>query len=354
MRILLMNSARTWGGTEKWTCMAAESLASENTVFLVYRKEIVGKAFSVQKYRLPCRSHVDLYTLFRLVRIIRKEGIEVIIPTKRKDYLLAGLAARICGITNILRLGIQRRLQIPFFHRLVYHTLADGIIVNAEKIKETLLRSPFMQEHRIRVIYNGVDTQAIERLCNPPAEKPFDFVIATAGVLTNRKGQDFLIRSFAKFAEQVPDHNAGLVIMGEGPRKKELQNLSASLGMGSRVIFTGFVDNPYRFMASSDIFAMTSKNEGIPNAMLEAMYLENVPVSTAAGGTGELIRDGQNGFLVEYGDTGKLAGLFTNLAKDPEKRNRIARTARTCITERFTIEVMKKEITAFCQRQHQS
>ncbi|NTU86850.1 MAG: glycosyltransferase, partial [Chlorobiaceae bacterium] len=90
MKILLMNSARSWGGTEKWTRMAAETLAEEHEVCLAYRREVIGSRFTVRKYRLPCVSHIDLYTLFRLVQIIRKERIEVIIPTKRKDYLLAG------------------------------------------------------------------------------------------------------------------------------------------------------------------------------------------------------------------------------------------------------------------------
>lgn len=354
MRILLMNSARTWGGTEKWTRMAAESLSAEHTMFLAYRREIVGKKFSITKYQLPCLSHIDPATIIGLIRIIRKERIDIIIPTKRKDYLLAGLAAKMCGTTNILRLGIERRLRIPVIHKLIYHTLADGIIVNAEKIKQTLLLSPFMKNDTIKVIYNGVDTKSLDRLSQPPVDKPFPFTIATAGVLTNRKGHEFLLEGFAAFLALTPTVYAGLVIMGEGPKKVDLQRLACSLGIENRVIFTGFLDNPWRTMASSDVFAMTSKNEGIPNALLEAIYLGNVPISTAAGGTGELIRNGENGFLVEYGNTGKLAGLLAHLASDPEKRRIIARTAKKRITEHFTLDVMQRQITAFCQRQKQS
>lgn len=354
MRILLMNSARTWGGTEKWTRMAAESLAAEHTIFLAYRREIVGNKFSVTTYQLPCLSHIDPATLIGLIRIIRKERIDIIIPTKRKDYLLAGLAAKMCGTTNILRLGIERKLRIPVIHKLIYHTLADGIIVNAKKIKETLLCSPFMQNDAIRVIYNGVDTKTLDRLSLPTADKPFPFIIATAGVLTDRKGHEFLLQGFAGFLAQTPKVDAGLIIMGEGPKKDELRRLAGSLGIENRVVFTGFLDNPWKNMASSDVFAMTSKNEGIPNALLEAMYLENVPISTAAGGTGELIRDGENGFLVNYGDTEKLASLFAHLASDPVTLRRIARTAKTCITEHFTLDVMQRQVTAFCQQLKQS
>lgn len=354
MNILLMNSARTWGGTEKWTRMAAETLAADHQVFLAYRREIVGSRFSVKKYRLPCLSHIDFYTLILLVRIIRKENIEVIIPTKRKDYLLAGLAARLCGITNILRLGIERNLRIPLLHRLIYDTLADGIIVNAKTIKQTLLLSTFMRREKIKVIYNGVDTASIEKLANPPIEKPFSFLIATAGVLTNRKGHEFLLRAFARFIEKKADCSAGLIIMGEGPKKEELQRLAKTLGISDRIIFTGFVNNPYPYMAASDVFVMTSTNEGISNALLEGMFLQNVPISTAAGGTTELIMNGENGFLVEYGDTDGLSEILARLIENPAERQAMANEAKKSIITNFTLEAMQKNITRFCHQRKKS
>lgn len=344
-----MNSARTWGGTEKWTRMATESLAENgHGVSLVYRHPVVGEKFRVKKQQLPCLSHIDLYTLFRLVRTIRKEHIEVIIPTKRKDYLLAGLAARLCGITNILRLGIERHLHIPLIHRLIYHTFADGIIVNAEKIRNALLESPFMKKENIRIIYNGVDTETIDKLGFPASVRPFSFTIATAGVLTNRKGQEILIRSFSRFLESVPEADAELVIMGEGPKRQELQQLSETLGIESRVVFTGFLDNPYPYMAAGDVFVMTSSSEGISNALLEAMYLKCVPVSTPAGGTGELIREGENGFLIEHSNETELAALLAGLYRKPDLRSVVGAAARQTVIERFSLETMQEKILVFC------
>lgn len=197
------------GGTEKWTRMAAETLSEEHEVFLAYRREIIGSRFTVKKYRLPCLSHIDLYTLFGLIQIIRKERIEVIIPTKRKDYLLAGLAAKACGITCILRLGIQRRLSIPVLHRLIYHTLPDGIIVNAKKIKQELLLSNFMEEEKIRVIYNGVDTGTLDRLGRPPAEKPCPFLVATAGARRTAKATIFSSGVFRVSSNSPPESTPG-------------------------------------------------------------------------------------------------------------------------------------------------
>ncbi|MBZ4218826.1 MAG: glycosyltransferase [Chlorobium sp.] len=349
MNILFMNSARTWGGTEKWTRMAAEAIAKQHKTFLIYRREIVGERFTIPKFRLPCLSHIDLYTLIRLVQIIRKENIEVIIPTKRKDYVIAGLASRICSIKNIIRLGIVRPLKIPIIHKLIYHTLADGVIVNAEKIKTTLLETSFMQNEKIRVIYNGLDTDALDRLSLPPAHKTFRFQITTAGILTKRKGHDFLLKGFAQFIKLLPEADAGVVIIGDGPKKEELKKLAKELNITERVSFTGFLQNPYPNMAISDVIAMTSTNEGISNALLEGMYLKNVPVSTFAGGTEELINKEINGFLLDYGDESALSAILLKLYRDDKRRKEISETARETVIQKFSISSMAREVTQFCR-----
>jgi glycosyltransferase involved in cell wall biosynthesis len=351
MNILFMNSARTWGGTEKWVKMASEAIGQMHghRTFLVYRKDDIGQKFSIPKFRLPCLAHIDPFTFFGLVRLIHKEKIDIIIPTKRKDYLTAGLAARFCGITNILRLGIERRLRIPGAHRLIFRTFADGIIVNAEKIRQTLLRSSFLIAENIKVVYNGIDTGTIDRHAKKPETKQFPFLVVSAGILTERKGFDFLIRGFARFARDHSSCNPGLIIMGDGPKRNDLRKLAEELGIGDRTLFPGFEDNPWRYMAIGDVIAMTSRNEGISNALLEGMYLGAVPVSTYAGGSEELVEEGRNGFLVEYGDTARLSGIFRELADNTDLRNGMALAAKETVKNCFSIDTMNREIIDFCR-----
>ena len=350
MNILFINSARTWGGTEKWVRMAAESLSVSHEVCLVYRRAVVGDKIPARKYRLPCISHIDLYSLAKLVGIIKKEKIDLLIPTKRKDYVLAGLAAKICGVRNVLRLGIVRELKIPIAHRLIYSTLADGIIVNAERIKQSLMKSRFMQQTNIKVIYNGLDTDKIDQQSIPATEKQFPFTITAIGTLTYRKGFDFLIRSFSRFLKSFPDAGAGLVIIGDGPYKEEFTTLAENLNIKDRVTFTGFLPNPYPYLAPSDVFAMTSTNEGISNALLEAMYLGNAPISTRAGGSEEVISHGENGFLVDYRDEEKLAEIITKLYHDRETLDYIAQNAHKSVVTQFLIANMKQELEHYLYR----
>lgn len=349
MNIALINSARTWGGTEKWTLMAADALQKRHTVRLIYRRDIVGSRFSIPTHQLPLTSHIDPYSLARLVALIKKEKIEILIPTKRKDYVLAGIASRICGITNIIRLGIDRRLRIPCIHKLIYRDLADGIIVNAEKTRQTLLHSPFMSSQHIKVIYNGLDTRQIDSDITPPPEKPAPFLVTAMGILTRRKGFDVLIRGFREFLRTSPDADAALVIIGDGPDKTAFLSLCRELGIADRVVFTGFLASPFGWLKQSDVFAMTSRNEGIPNALLEAMYLGNAPVCTPAGGTAEVISHGQNGLLVDYDNPAGLGEALSALWSDRSFTCALAEGARQKVLEQFSLETMSLTIESFCR-----
>lgn len=349
MNFLFVNSARTWGGNEKWSLMAATMLAQNHHVVLAYRSDELGSRFTVPKYKLPFLNEADLYSLYRLISIIRRHKIDVLIPTKRKDYVLAGIASRICGVKNVLRLGIVRDLKNEWHYNVIYNKLADGIIVNAQQIKDVLLQTSYMKPEKIKVIFNGIDTVRLERSSkNPVIEKPFPFLITALGEVSDRKGFDYLIRGFANFLSRTNAGDAGLVIIGDGEKLQEFKALATSLKIEKQVIFTGFLENPYPYLSVSDVFAMTSKNEGISNALLEGIYLGNAAISTIAGGVAEVVKDGKQGLLVNYGDVEKLGDHLSRLYKDPDFRNTLAQEGYEMVTKTFSLEKMTGEIVRFC------
>jgi len=350
MNILFLNSAsRGWGGNEKWTLLATNALSKNHNVYLAYRHTQIGNRFSIKKYQLPFIVEVDFITIAKLIAIIKKNHIDVLIPTKRKDYMIAGIACRISGITNILRLGIDRPMKNTFLHKLVYHLMADGIIVNAQKTKKTLHQTPWIQSKKIRVIYNGLDEEELTKNSQPHPIKKYDVLIASAGSLIPRKGFDFLIKAFARSVAQSQGCNAGLIIAGEGSQRQELENIAFTLGIKERVHFEGFLNNPYPMMKECDIFVSTSQSEGISNALLESMFLQCLPISTYSGGADEILENGVNGFLISYGDEEKLANLLSDLYQNPERRHKIAVAAQRTVSKKFSTSLMEKEIVAFCQ-----
>ena len=354
MKFLFLNSARKWGGNEKWTLMAYNAIGREHEVFLAFRKSAIGLGFKGEKIKLPFINEFDLFTLFKLILFVRKYQIDVLIPTKRKDYVLAGIAAKICNITNVLRLGIVRDLKPVWYNRLVYGTLAHGIIVNARKIKESLVNTGFIPEETVAVIYNGLD---VLRLYNylvirekNSLDKPFSFTVSSMGTLCKRKRFDALIRGFARFLDMSGARDAGLVIIGSGAEVQSLKNFAADLQIEDRVRFTGFLKEPYKELAKSDIFAMMTDNEGISNALIEAMFLQNCVITSSAGGTKEVFINGRDSIILETNDEDSLAESLLNLYRNRYSRMAMAKEGHKKVCRIFSMDRMEREILAFCSR----
>ena len=352
MNFLFLNSAsRGWGGNEQSITLTARILSARHEIVFAYRDEEIGSHLDFTKYQLPFIFEGDFYTIARLAAIVKKHRIDVIIPSKRKDYAIAGIVSRLCGTVNILWLGARRELQNSWVNRLVYGTLADGIIVNARQIKETLAKSGVVDERKIKVLYRGIDSTALDRYLRPSSNETGRTMKITAmGRLDKNKSHDLLLRGFARFLALRPGIEARLEILGEGNERPNLERLIAELGLETRVVLRGFCADPYPELARSDVFAMTSESEGLSIALLEAMYLGNAPVSTyAGGGVTEIIDDGKNGLLFEYGDEKALASHLLKLYLEPEYRRRIADAARQSVAERYSAARVEREIVAFCK-----
>jgi len=351
MNFLFLNSARSWGGNEKWSLMAATALRKNgHHVELAYRKNVLGERFDFPKYKLPFLSEADIFTLSQLVFVIKKKRIDILIPTKRKDYVLAGLACKLTGAKNILRLGIVRDLKNSAYNNFAYNQLADGIIVNAREIKTVLLKSSYMKAEKIKVIYNGLDIDGIlEKSEAEKVEKKFRFTVSAMGELSERKGFDFLMRGFARFLERSSTTDAGLIIIGDGEKMQDYKALSRELGIAESVYFTGFLKNPYPVLAQSDVFAMTSKNEGFANALLEGIALGNAPMTTPAGGATEILTNEQDARILDYNNIEMLSNAIFALQQNPEYRRKIAQNAKWKVEKAFSLEKMTSEIEAFCK-----
>ncbi|ACF45413.1 glycosyl transferase group 1 [Prosthecochloris aestuarii DSM 271] len=351
MNILFLNSARrNWGGNERSIQLVAEALSDEHGVVLAYRSELIGSHFGITKYRLPFLHEADLYTIARLKSIIIKHRIDVIIPTKRKDYALAGIVSRITGIKNIIWLGANRPLKNTWYNKLVYKSLSNGIIVNAMQIQQTLLKTPFLTENDIRVIYNGIDTRLLDRRATKKKKSCETFTVSAMGRLDSNKGFDFLLKSFARLLKNRTDIDARLIIIGDGPLKNNYAKLARTLDIAQNVRFCGYLSDPYPELLESDVYVSSSISEGLSIALLEAMYLANAPISTlAGGGVREIIKNGTNGFLVDFGDEQALADILYRLYSDRILRKTIAERAVTTVMERYSMQKILHEIIDFCQ-----
>lgn len=295
MNILFICSAKAWGGNEKWVSIAMEGLRRRHNVFFLGKDSILKERFGAEIPFFTARfaSVFDLTTKKAIEKIVIENSIDVIVSTKKKEYFLAGLVSRSLGIKHFLRLGIVRKMKWPFWHRLLYCRLNDGIIVNAHRIKHELLRFDWMRNHPIQVIYNGIpgidDAPRTDYLSEP-------FTIISTGMLTRRKGFHLLIEAVANMPEKLRSR-VKLHILGKGREEESLKKQIKKNGLEEVIFPEGFTD-PKPWLANASLFCLLSANEGISNALVEAMAAGVPVLTTDAGGAGEFIIDGENGYLV--------------------------------------------------------
>lgn len=141
-------------------------------------------------------------------------------------------------------------------------------------------------------------------------------IVLSVGRLSKEKAQADLIRAMVEVKRRC-DFPVALVIVGDGPEERRLEQVSARLGIADRVHLVGYKDDVSPYYEAADVFALSSYTEGSPNVLLEAMDAGVPIVATAVGGVGEMIRHGEQGWLVSSGDVQELArgivALLTNL-----------------------------------------
>jgi GalNAc-alpha-(1->4)-GalNAc-alpha-(1->3)-diNAcBac-PP-undecaprenol alpha-1,4-N-acetyl-D-galactosaminyltransferase len=161
-------------------------------------------------------------------------------------------------------------------------------------------------------------------------------IVLGIGRLAHQKGFDLLLRAFAN--ARLADHGWRIIILGEGEERQALSKLSEDLGISTFVEMPGHVENVSDRILESSIFALPSRYEGFPNALLEAMQLGTACVSfDCPSGPAELIEDTRNGLLVPPNDIDALSEALRKLAQDEPLRERLAQQAAK-ISGTFSID----------------
>jgi glycosyltransferase involved in cell wall biosynthesis len=202
-------------------------------------------------------------------------------------------------------------LRWQIFPRLAnwFYPWADDIIAVSKGVADDLAHAACLPRDRIQVIYNPIVTSDLYEKSREPFEHPWfnagePPVVLAVGRLTAQKAFDILIRAFARIRARRPTR---LLILGEGEDRLALQNLVNQLGLDQDVSLPGFVSNPYAYMAHAAVLTLSSRWEGLPTVLVEAMSLGIPVISTdCPSGPREILRDGQYGRLVPVGDSSAL------------------------------------------------
>lgn len=268
-----------------------------------------------------------------LVRYLRRERPQALLSALSPTNCLAVWARNLAGVKPYLVLcehntlshaskytRSKRRQLMPHLMR-VFYPKADRIVAVSEGVADDLAVTIGFPRERIDVIYNPVVTPGLAQRAQEPLEHPWfkpdaPPVILGVGRLAAAKDFSTLIQAFARL-RQVKD--ARLLILGEGEERPMLEDLVSELGLQNVVSLPGFVENPYKYMSRAEVFTLSSRWEGLPTVLIEAMATGTAVVSSdCPSGPREILENGKWGQLVPVGDPGALAEALERALEAPK------------------------------------
>lgn len=263
-----------------------------------------------------------LSSLVPLIRYLRKERPAVLMSTLVHANVIAILAsvavrshvriyvreATTPSVDSKFNQGIKSHV-VTGLRRWLY-PLATGVIANSQGVSEDLIKYSKLERNKVFVITNGLNVnRVLEKSAEPVDHHFFNSqtvpVIIGVGRLGVEKDYKTLILAFQKV---LLNREVRLLIVGEGVLRCELEDLIHELGLEDRADLPGFVDNPYKYVARSAVFVLSSLYEGFPNVLLEAMVVgTQVVAMDCPSGPREILVDGRYGALVRIGDVDAMA-----------------------------------------------
>jgi glycosyltransferase involved in cell wall biosynthesis len=271
-----------------------------------------------------------LASLPGLVRYLRRERPAAMLTSMNYVNVVGIWARALARVDTRLVVNEQNALSLEAAHsprrrhrmlpRLIgqFYPWADRIVSVARGTADDLSRTAGLPRERIDVVHNPIVTPELKQLADTPLDHPWfrpgePPVVVSVGRLAEQKDFGTLLRAFAKVRE---DRDARLVILGEGPERGSLEALITELGLDGAAALPGWVQNPYPWMKGAGAYVLSSRWEGLPSVLIEALYC-GVPIvaTDCLSGPQEILDGGSYGLLVGVGDVDGLArGIRSALA----------------------------------------
>jgi glycosyltransferase involved in cell wall biosynthesis len=282
------------------------------------------------------------WTVAALLRIVRKEEIDILHVHHYDEALIGGLASSLRRATRLI-VGrhysdslyrvpgpVKRRLLFRF-EALAYRR-ARRIVVPSMLIRDILLRQGVV-ESRVTLIPYGFDPARYRQPSHEDLELLRStlalegrFVVACFGRLEPQKGQQFLVAATARLRRLVP--TILVLLVGEGPGRAALENQIRELGLEDHVRLTGWRRDVLTIMAGAQVVAQPTLQEAFSQVMAEALWMGRALAITPVGGVADVIRSGENGIVVPFGDEEALAATIHRLAEDAPLRQALGANGR--------------------------
>lgn len=359
LRILLVVESSSGGAGRHVMDLAEGLIARHCAVHLLYATGRIDRIFRDRLHSMPVLHQqviemrrsihpTDLLAMAAVCRYVKTSGpFDIIHGHASKGGAIARLAGMVCGIPSFHTFHglIMMDPTLPLCKRLIYLTIERGLAMAATRLiavspEEARAAAALkLAAPRISIIPNGVGKPNLtpRRQARLALDLPeHALVVGFIGRLVAQKSPDVLLRAFAQASASIP--NAYLAMIGSGPLANELHALTRELGISDKVRWPGERD-ARTCLAGFDVFALSSRKEGLPYVILEAMAAGLPVVATASAGVESLLKDGENGLVVPADDPAAFAGALLRVLNDPEQRAALGRSSLQRVAA-FSIDQM--------------
>ena len=348
LRILHTESSLGWGGQEIRVLTEARGVSRrghEVTLAAAAQSRILQAApdYGIEAVALPI-ARKSAGGLFAMTRLLRNRRFDVINTHSSTDSWLAAIA------TSFLRLAPPivrtRHISAPvarnFATAWLYRHAAQHIVTTGEQLRLQVIAETGAAPDRVKSIPTGID---LERFTPGDAGEARaalglareGILIGIVATLRSWKGHRFLFEALAA----LPDRSTRLAVVGDGPQREALEAAARQLSISDRVLFAGNQADVAPWLRAFDLFCLPSyANEGVPQALMQAMACALPVVTTPVGSIGEIVQDADTGRLVAPQDAIALRAAIEGLLRDGELRARLGRNARSAALQRFGEDAM--------------
>jgi glycosyltransferase involved in cell wall biosynthesis len=281
-----------------------------------------------------------------MAALIRKEGIQLVHGTDFNTNMLGLAAAKLGGVKAVVSRVDLGHLRAGFgkWHReaeKLTARLADLVVANADAVREVCIKEEGCKPENVMVVRNGIDLSRFDALAAQGLKEPMPEggpIVAVIGNLWPVKGHRTLVEAVAQLPAELRKFR--FVCAGEGPEREFLTQRIRALGLQDRVLLAGHRLDVPAILVRAQAACLCSSAEGLSNALMEAMAARLPIVATRVGGNPELVREGENGYLVPYGNAAALAAKLAALLGAPERARAMGQLGRKRVEAELSMERM--------------
>jgi len=368
------------GGADENTLFTIEGLSREKyEIDLItgeeFDKDIINKVknypfdiIQIKGLKWKLNFLHDPIVLLKLIKLLKKKHYDIVHTHTTKAGILGRIAARIAEVPVIVH-GLHGSTFQAFNSGLLNWFLflferftgkfTDAYISVSGVLSEKYIERGIGKKENYHTVYSGMELEkfygAKEKIDCGKKQRELgidseDFVIGNVARLETRKGHQFLLDAFKNVVEKQKDGYVKLLIIGEGNKRKYLENYVKELNLGDKVIFTGYREDVEELIALMDIFVLTSLREGLPRVLVQAAAVGVPSVAFNVDGVPEIIRDNYNGFLVKAKDVEQLENRIMKYMSNKELVLLHGRNGREFIENKWSIEGMVDRIDKIYQK----